>query len=156
MNTSVLNFIGHEVTDEFEIRDFHSNSNNVYIDTDRLIELKGIKNPNHDLQVLIAKCEELNLAYKNAAYFSVAMLVRSIIDHIPPIFDKKNFSEVSSQYSNKSFKDVMIHLEKSSRKIADSFLHNPIRRQEVLPSSKQVDFSRELDVLLGEIIRTLK
>jgi len=50
----------------------------------------------------------------------------------------------------------MTHLDKSSRKIADAFLHTHIRNKEVLPNKTQVNFSRDLDVLLGEIVRILK
>ncbi len=156
LNTSVFNFIGHEVTDEFQIRDFGHNTLGIYVNTDRILEIKNIHNPDFDLSVLIKKCEELNITFKNAAYYSVAILVRSIIDHVPPIFEKRNFGEVSSNYGTKSFKASMTQLDNSSRKIADSFLHNPIRKKEVLPSETQVDFSRELDVLLGEIVRILK
>lgn len=50
----------------------------------------------------------------------------------------------------------MIHLDKSLRKIADSFLHTQIRKKETIPNATQVDFRRDLDVLLGEIVRILK
>ena len=50
----------------------------------------------------------------------------------------------------------MVHLDSSSRKIADAFLHTQIRSKEVLPNSTQIDFSNDLDVLLSEIYRTLK
>ena len=85
------------------------------------------------------------------------MLVRAIIDHVPPIFNCKNFSEVGNNYAgSKSFKDAMIHLDKSSRKIADQYLHGQIRSSEVLPNATQVNFSTDLDFLLGEIVRILK
>lgn len=50
----------------------------------------------------------------------------------------------------------MDHLQKSSRKIADSHLHIMIRKKEVLPNATQVDFKNDLDRLLGEIVRILK
>lgn len=126
-----------------------------YVNLKRIEELRSVNSPEYDLKRLISKCEELNRCYENECFFSCAMLVRSIIDHVPPIFGKNNFSEVTGSYGTRSFKDSMIHLEKSSRKIADSYLHTHIRRKESLPNETQVDFSRDLDVLLAEIIRIL-
>jgi hypothetical protein len=89
---------------------------------------------------------------------AVAMLVRAILDHVPPIFSCKNFAEVSNNYGggSKSFKQSMANLESSSRKIADSHLHTQIRSKEILPNKTQVNFSNDLDVLLAEIVRLLK
>jgi len=84
------------------------------------------------------------------------MLVRAIADHIPPIFEKSTFTEVANNHGSKSFKESMKNLDNSSRKISDSHLHTQIRKKEVLPNSNQVDFSNDLDVLLGEIYRVLK
>lgn len=102
-------------------------------------------------------CEELNLCYSMECYFAVAMLVRSILDHVPPIFASKNFSEVANNYAGaKSFKQSMEHLENSSRKIVDHHLHGQIRKSETLPNKTQVNFASELDFLLAEIIRILQ
>lgn len=128
-----------------------------YIDKNRLNEIRSIKSKIFDLTKLIQLCEELNYCYNNEQYLSTSMLVRAITDHVPPIFDKKNFSEVANNYGgSKSFKESMQHLELSLRKIADSHLHNQIRNKEVLPNKTQVNFSQDLDVLLSEVVRLLK
>lgn len=127
-----------------------------YINLQRIQELKTLVVNDFDLSKLIQLCEELNKANDNHSYFSIAMLLRSILDHIPPIFGFKTFEQVAAQYGNKSFKDHMEHLDKSLRKIADSYLHLPIRKKEVLPNQNQVNFSADLDVLLAEIVRFLK
>lgn len=102
-------------------------------------------------------CEELNLCYSNECYFAVAMLVRSILDHVPPIFGCKKFTEVVNNYGGaKSFKESMEHLENSSRKIADYHLHGQIRKSETLPNKTQVNFASEVDFLLAEIVRTFQ
>ena len=82
--------------------------------------------------------------------------MRTLIDHIPPIFGKQNFNEVISQCGNKSFKESMTHLDKSLRKIADALLHNHIRNKEILPNHTQIDFKADLDILLAEVCRKLK
>ena len=81
------------------------------------------------------------------------MLVRGVIDHVPPVFGKPNFEQVASSHGGQSFKGSMQHLEKSMRKIGDAYLHGQIRNKESLPSAVQVDVRRDLDVLLAEVIR---
>lgn len=132
-------------------------SSSTFVNLDRIKELIASQTiSDFDLSALIRRCEELNVCYTNKAYYSVGMLVRSIIDHIPPVFGKVNFAEVAGAHGAKSFKDSMMHLEKSSRKIADSILHTHIRRKESLPNDTQIDFSRDLDVLLAEILRFIR
>ena len=73
------------------------------------------------------------------------------------LFGKQNFTEVANNYSGgKSFRESMQHLNNSSRKIADSFLHSHIRQKEVLPNKTQVNFKNDMDVLLAEVVRILK
>lgn len=127
-----------------------------YVNPDRIADLKLLKNKSFDTTKLIRFCEELNTSFHHELYLSVAMLVRAIIDHIPPIFAKKTFTEVANNSGSRSFKDSMKNLENSSRKISDSHLHTQIRKKETLPNSNQVDFSNDLDVLLAEIYRILK
>ncbi len=128
-----------------------------YVNSSRLDEIKALNCKNFDLSRLIKLCDELNMSFENKCYFSVAILVRSLLDHVPPIFGVGSFTELANNYQGtRSFKAQMQHLELSSRKIADSYLHTQIRNKESLPNSTQVDFSNDLDVLLGEVYRLLK
>lgn len=129
----------------------------VYVDPDRINELSAIASSQYDLQKLIEFCEELNANYRNGCLLAIAMLNRAIIDHVPPIFGCKKFSEVVNNYGgSKSFKESMRRLNESQRKISDQHLHTQIRKSETLPTIRQVDFSHEIDVLLSEIIRIMK
>ncbi|WP_286926205.1 hypothetical protein [Flavobacterium sp. UBA4197] len=131
----------------------------LYIDESRINSLNEIKNESEfDLSKLIRLCEELNFNYSNENYYSVAMLGRAIIDHIPPIFGDKSFN---STYDNnpdisRSVKKNFKHLGESMRSIGDGILHSHIRRSESLPTRNQINFSQDLDVLLGEIVSYLK
>jgi hypothetical protein len=88
---------------------------------------------------------------------ALAALVRTVLDHVPPVFGYKSFSEIANSHAGgKSFKESMNHLDSSARKIADQYLHAQVRNSEVLPNIVQVDFSNDLDVLLAEIVRVLK
>jgi hypothetical protein len=105
---------------------------------------------------MIRYCEELNICYRDEAYLAVVMLTRALIDHIPPLFGVANFQNVYGQNGSRSFKEHMTHLDKSLRKIADSYLHSHIRKTETLPNNTQVNFSQDIDVLIAEVCRRLK
>jgi hypothetical protein len=143
--------------DEYSLEEKNSIIDKYYIDPERIAELKSINNPNFDLVKLIRTCEELNICFRNRCFLSVVMLVRSIIDHVPPAFGVKGFAEVANNYNGtKSFKQSMQNLSNSSMKIADAHLHTQIRNKESLPNQVQVNFSNDLDVLLSEIVRILR
>lgn len=127
-----------------------------YIHLERIKALRSLSTE-FDTCKLIRLCEELNICFSNKAFLATAMLLRSILDHVPPIFNCKNFSELSNNYASpKSFKKSMKNLQDSSRNISDSILHQTIRNKESLPNTNQIDFRADLDVLLAEIDRVLR
>jgi hypothetical protein len=128
----------------------------IFADT-RLGELRKLSSAQFDFKKLIRLCEEINTAYSQGCYFATAMLIRGLLDHVPPIFGKSSFSEVANNYGGggKSFKETTHHLENAARKIADAHLHMPIRKSETLPVAQQVNFAAQLDVLLSEIVRRM-
>jgi hypothetical protein len=128
----------------------------LYVNSSRIDELKKTRSDEFDLTKLIEMCQELNTCHAHQALLAIPALVRSILDHIPPIFKQPDFKNVTAQHGSQSFKEHMTHLDKSLRKIADSYLHTQIRKQESLPTSTQVDFKSDLDVLLQEVARVLK
>ena len=127
--------------------------NGHFIDDERISELEKIESEDFDFTKLIALCRELNWNYSNGNFLTVSMLCRAIIDHIPPIFSLNSFNEVSNNYGTKSFKKNMLNLNNSLRNIADSYLHQTIRKKESLPNKTQIDFKNDLDVLIAEIVR---
>lgn len=132
----------------------HQNS---YVNLERIKELESISKDKFDLKKLIEFCKGLNKCYSLKIYLAIPLLVRSILDHVPPIFDKETFSEVANNYKfTKSIRELILNLDNSSRKIADSYLHTHISNKEVLPNITQVDFRNNLDILLQEIVRILK
>lgn len=127
-----------------------------FVDASRIASLRSVKSQ-WDLTRLVRLCEELNFAYGSDCFMSVAMLGRAILDHVPPILGHRTFADVANQYAGaSSLRKSMQSLQLSLRNIADAHLHIPVRRKEVLPTAQQVDFHKDLDVLLGEVIRVLK
>lgn len=128
-----------------------------YVSPTRLSELRGLSSANWDMTRLVRLVEELNTAYAYRCHMSVAMLVRAISDHVPPVFGAKSFAEVANNHvGSKSFKRSAQNLQNSLRNIADAHLHVQIRRAEALPTEAQVDFRADLDVLLSEVVRLTK
>jgi len=131
-----------------------------YVDHARIIALQGIGAGRWDFIRLIELCRELNVAAANRCHMSTAMLLRTILNHVPPVLGVATFAEIAGNYGgpkeNRSFKGNMQRLEKSLRNIADFHLHSPIRQREDVPTAVQVDFAADLDVLLGEVIRVAK
>ena len=155
----ILEQVGTKVTDAF-INDSElellatSKEIDEYVNSRRIKELEAIQNKQYDLKRLIVVLKEINVCNNHNLKFAIPPLIRSVIDQVPPIFSKNNFSEVCGSYGTKSFKESMMILDKNSRKIADSYLHTQIRQNEnALPTETQINFKSELDVLLQEIVR---
>ena len=128
-----------------------------YVDPGRVVELEDLSPKGFDLTKLVQLLRELDSSFREGNTFATGMLVRAILDHVPPIFGKKSFAEVANSYAGgKSFGESMKKLDQSSRNIADRYLHTQAREKEALPTPVQVDFTQDLDVLLEEIVRTLK
>jgi hypothetical protein len=130
-----------------------------YVDMARIKELQDISNPKFDLSRLIKLCQELNIAHENECSLSISMILRTILNHVPPIFNCKNFDEVANNYSGSkkksAFKKLMKNLNITLKNIADIHLHQQIQRKEALPSFNQINFIQTIDILLSEIITIL-
>jgi hypothetical protein len=126
------------------------------IDAERLQQLKALTATKLDVTRLVALCEELNKCYAQNCFMAVAALTRALLDHVPPVFGCATFTEVANNYKGaKSFRESMRHLDNSARKVGDAHLHVQMRSKEILPTQTQVNFSNDLDVLLGEVVRVL-
>lgn len=132
-------------------------SGQFYVSPDRIDQLQEIESEEFDLTRLIKLCEELNDCYQSRSYHAIAMLVRAITDHVPPVFGFDKFTEVANNdgEGGKSFKKAMQRLNRSCRDIANVHLHEQMRSSETLPTQKQVDFSSDLDLLLMEVERRI-
>ncbi len=123
------------------------------VSEERIAQLRTLPPRSFDFSRLIRICEELNVTFEARCYLATSALIRTLLNHVPPVFGEKAFEQVVSQHGDKSFKEVMEHLQNGARKIADSNLHGPIRKTETLPTETQVGFAPQLDVLLAEVIR---
>jgi hypothetical protein len=132
-----------------------------YVSPARIEELRNSPDTKWDTRRLVRMLEELNEAHARAAHLTVAMLLRAIKDHVPPIFDQPNFAAVAANHSPgggkaQSWKAMMGKLEDQMKHVADMYLHQQIRAKESIPEEPGVDFKPALDLLLGEAARTLR
>lgn len=130
------------------------NQRQSYVDSGLIDELRSLSGGPFDFRRLLELVRELNIAASGEAHMATAMLVRAILDHVPPALSCKSFPEIASSYSGtKSFKDHMGKLDTSLRKVADGYLHTQIRKRESVPTGVEVDFRAAVGELLREIIR---
>jgi len=133
------------------------NRTNYFINPQRLDDLRSTNCKKFDTRRLVAMCVELNDSASRENVHAVAMLSRAILDHIPPIFDCKDFSKFANNSpGGSSFKAIMRHLDETCRNVANIQLHQQIGPDVTLPNMTQVNFSQGLDVLLSEVIKKLK
>lgn len=125
-----------------------------YVASSRIEQLRSVTSSKFDFSRTIKLCEELNVAYANGCYLTVGMQARGLIDHLPPVFEVSNFSQVANNYAgSKSFKKLMEKLNTDLRNMGDSYLHEQIRSKESIPNEVAVDFRNAIDALLSEVIR---
>jgi hypothetical protein len=123
-----------------------------FVDPQIIEELRQVEGFKFDLSKVIRFCEELNSSFNANNYLASALLLRSLINHVPPIFGHNSFDQVVAQVS-KSRKDLFKHLDEVARKVADLHTHDIIRAKERLPTKNQlVPFQASLEFLLGEIL----
>lgn len=123
-------------------------------------ELKEIQNQKFDLRGLIEMCEEINRAYDRGDYLALIALVRTILNHVPPIFGQQTFERVVAHYGgtgvNKSFKGQMEHLLKGAKNLADEHLHKVIGPSVKVLNEESVNYAPLVNSLIGEIIQILR
>lgn len=127
-----------------------------FVDSSIIEQLHQITNSKFDLTKVIRFCEELNSSFNIGNYLAATLLIRALINHIPPIFGHTTFRQVVSQVS-KSRKELFSPLEEIARDVADLHTHDLIRHKESLPTKNQLEpFKPCLEVLLQEIIVELQ
>lgn len=123
-----------------------------FIDPKTLDELRGACRPGLDFGKLVRMCEELNDCYARENYVACALLIRAMMNHVPPVFGFHTFKEVAA-HSGKSAGAAFKLLEGDARIVADLHNHATMRAKEPLPTRAQIEpFQSSFELLLHEII----
>lgn len=126
--------------------------NTAFVAPELIAELRAAKPAQFDFKKLIALCEELNDAYRREAYLSTALLIRAVMNHVPPVFGQTTFAAVVAQ-AGRSIKPMLERLESEARPIADLHTHILMRARETLPTKNQVEpFKGAFELLLNEVL----
>ena len=126
-----------------------------FLNPQAITDLRAITSAAFDVRKLLRMCEELNDAYARANYISSALLIRTVLNHIPPVFGMSTFAEVVAQ-APRSTKAILKRLDDEARPIADLHAHIPIRKSESLPTINQIEpFKAPFEVLIQEVITML-
>jgi hypothetical protein len=127
-------------------------SNAAFLETSVLSALRQAQPQKFDCTKLVRFCEELNDAYGRGNYISCALLMRGIMNHVPPVFGCQTFAQVVAQ-SGRSLKTVFERLEDNARPIADLHTHAIIRAKESLPTKHQVEpYKASFELLIQEVV----
>lgn len=134
-----------------------SGAENTFLVPPSLIdELGKVTSASFDVTKLMGYCEEINSCFSHGNVVACLLLMRTVLNHVPPVFGHRNFAEVTAN-AGKSLKENLEHLEGGLRKLADLYAHQPIRKIEQYPTKSQVEpFRAQFELLLHEVLGKLK
>lgn len=105
-----------------------------------------------DVQFLGRMCREINSCYAHGNIVATALLMRAVLNYVPPLFGHETFPQVVANIG-RSLKDSFDHLESGLRKIADFHTHRRIGPAESYPSVAQVEpFKPQFELLLQQVV----
>jgi len=134
----------------------HTPSRTSLIEPKLIEELKKVESTEFDTTKLTGYSEEINSSFYHGNVVACLLLMRTVLNHVPPIFGYKSFAEVTAN-SGKSLRENLEFLESGLRKLADLYAHQPIRKTEQYPTKGQVEpFRAHIEVLLHEVLGKLK
>jgi hypothetical protein len=126
-------------------------NNAAFLDPAIIAQLKSAKF-DLDLSKLVRFCEELNDTYRRGNYLACVLLIRAVMNHVPPIFGAHTFAQVVAS-SGKSVKAILTRLGDEARPIGDLHTHFLIRIREPLPTKHQVEpYKASFEILIQEIL----
>ena len=124
----------------------------VFVELSVISELKATTAAKFDLSKVARLCEELNSSYAAGNYLASILLIRMLLNHVPPIFGHQTFAQVVSN-APRSMKDLLRPLEEKARDVADHHTHSLVRHKECLPTKGQIEpFKPNIELLLHELI----
>jgi len=135
---------------------FSAGGNLWIIEPTLITRLEKLESSRVDVASLVRMCNEINSSYAHGNVLATALVMRTVLNHVPPVFGHDTFAQVVANVG-KSLKDSFEHLENGLRKIADFHTHRKIAAMESYPSAAQVEpFKPQFEVLLQQVEARLK
>lgn len=119
-----------------------------------IIEAFVNKSNKFSYKKLIRLLNELNISHTAGYPYSSAALIRAVLDHIPPLFNKLLFEDVVNGYSWGKTDLAYMKQLLDFRKEGDDALHRPISEDEDLLDIDSIPGKMRLNRLLQEGLKT--
>ncbi len=150
----LLSILNSRIEDLQQKSKFKKNTD-TFINEEIINKFEKLSNPKFDTIKLRQYLREVNISYKENNLLSCILLLRAILNYVPPIFGCSTFSQYVSE-SGRSLKAIFSILEEGLRKIADLHTHKPISSKEYLPTNNQISpYKSQFEILLQEILTKL-
>jgi hypothetical protein len=144
-----------EVEDAIEAMDevgARPGANLFIVEPTLLSQLSELKSSRLDVTSLVRMCREINSSHSHGNVLATVLLMRTVLNHVPPAFGCDTFGQVSANVG-KSLKESFNHLETGLRKVADFHAHRKIGTSEFYPSMAQVEpFKPQFELLLQQVL----
>ncbi|MGB8542447.1 MAG: hypothetical protein WCD49_12500 [Candidatus Acidiferrales bacterium] len=148
-----------DVEDALELHDepgMAAGANLWIVDPALISRLVGLESSSVDAATLVRICKEINLSCAHGNVLATVLLMRTVLNHVPPVFNQNSFEQVLANIG-KSLKESFDHLENGLRKVADFHAHRRIGSSEFYPSMAQVEpFKPQFELLIQEVLKRLK
>jgi hypothetical protein len=127
----------------------------LFVDASVIKGLRAADKSVFDLSRVAHICTELNSCFGNGNYIACTLLLRTILNHLPPVFGHTTFSQVVA-HAGRSTKDLWAVLDEVARDVADYQAHGLVGKTQFAPTKSQIEpFRAPLEVLLHEVIRAV-
>ncbi len=147
-----------EIEDAIEFIDDTKSAGNInarIVDPAIINALTEIETANSDAASLVRMCREINSSYAHGNILATVLLMRTVLNHVPPVFGFDTFVQVVAN-SGKSLRDSFDHLEGGLRKVADFHAHRKMAASGFYPSGAQVEpYKPQFELLLQQVIARL-
>lgn len=121
------------------------------INPGQIERMAKLRSKSLDSAFLVKLCEEINSSYAHGNVLAAILLMRTVLNHVPPVFGYETFEQVVANAS-KSMKENFEHLQEGLRKVADFHAHRKIAPMESYPSVTQVEpFKPQFELLLQQV-----
>jgi hypothetical protein len=125
------------------------------IDPDLIAKLDRAPAKNDHVEFLSRMCQEINSCYSQGHTLATLLLMRALMNYVPPLFCHRTFADVAAQ-SPLSVKKQFGNLQEGLRSIANYQTHRVMKPGDCYPSRGQVEpFRAAFELLIEQVIQKL-
>jgi hypothetical protein len=126
------------------------------VDPELITRLEKVPATTFSTRFLVGVIREINACFASGSIIATLLLMRTILNHVPPIFGESTFEAVVGQ-ANRSVKKSHANLQESLRNVADLHAHQIAKKAHSYPSSLQVESYRaDFEILLQQVAEKLE